>query len=301
MPGKLPGKTPHVNEICDYAGPTPLRYISRDGLAPQSRVCWFLMRKKIAIGDVIEIETKHGMAYAQFYQNHVTPPGMGTLLRILPGFFSERPKDLAALATVKEVFSTFFCVQAAVNRKIVQVAGHAEVPPHARPFPIFRFGFPNQETGKVEQWNLWDGVKQWRIGKLTDEQLDFPIRGIPSFPLLVDWLETGWTPRRDEEFIDRARAELKQAGAAAGGPMEVEEMHHFLVVNDEESGERALKMIRDMGLVGSLTDLGESWGVSVLQTDLAADKIERLTEQLEKIASAVGGVYDGNQVKLGGD
>jgi len=24
MPGKLPGKTPHVNEICDYAGPTPL-------------------------------------------------------------------------------------------------------------------------------------------------------------------------------------------------------------------------------------------------------------------------------------
>jgi len=280
------------------------------------------MRRKIKIGDIIEIQTKLGLAYGQFYHFHAGSDGYGTaplsssrtspkfshydagsdghgaLLRILPGFFTERPKGFGELAAAKEVFSTFFCVQAAVNRGIVQVAGYAEVPPHARPFPLFRHGFESPQTGKVEQWMLWDGVKQWKIGRLSDDQLDFPMRSIPSYPLLVDWLETGWTPRRADEFIDKARAEMKRVGTPVGVPKEVEEMRHYLIFNDQASGEKALVLIRKLGLQAELADLGESWGINVLQPDLAPDRIDEITIQLEKVASATGGIYDGTQVKL---
>ena len=256
------------------------------------------MKRKIQIGDIIEIQTKLGLAYGQFYHYHAYSDGYGALLRILPGFFSERPKEFGELAAAKEVFSTFFCVQAAVNRKIVQVAGYAEVPPHARPFPMFRHGFPSQDTGKVEQWMLWDGIKQWKIGKLTDEQLDFPILSIPSYPVLVDWIETGWTPRRSDEFVDRARAEMQRTGTPSPTAKAIEKMHHYLVFNDRERGKKALRQIFGLGLEACLTDLGGSCGIKVLQPDLAPDEIARITKRLEEVASAVGGTYNGDEFKL---
>ena len=254
----------------------------------------FKMRKKIKFGDILEIPTKLGLSYSQFYQYHAN---FGALLRVLPGFFVNRPNDYSDLAKSKEVFSTFFPVQTAVNRELVQVAGHAEVPPHAKQFPLFRRGFRNPATGKVELWRLWDGNKEWRIGSLTDEQLDFPILEIPSFPVLVDWLESGWTPRREDEFIDAARKKnaIGTAPAPAGA---VEEMRHYLIFQNRDNAEQAVRKVIDLGFKAGITDLGEGWGVNVLQPDLAPEKIEAVTEQLEKVAAMTGGIYDGNQFKV---
>ena len=257
----------------------------------------FKMRKKIKFGDILEIPTKLGLSYSQFYQYHAAPPNFGALLRVLPGFFVNRPNDYSDLAKSKEVFSTFFPVQTAVNRELVQVAGHAEVPPHAKQFPLFRRGFRNPATGKVDVWRLWDGNKTWQIGSLTDEQLDFPILSIPSFPMLVERLESGWTPRRQNEFIDAARKKnaIGTAPAPAGA---VEEMRHYLIFQNRDNAEQAVRKVIDLGFKAGITDLGEGWGVNVLQPDLAPEKIEAVTEQLEKVAAITGGIYDGNQFKV---
>jgi hypothetical protein len=249
------------------------------------------MAKKAEIGDIIEIQTKVGFAYAQFSNYH---DDWGALLRILPGTFMKRVIDYRELVDAKEVFFTFFPLQAAINREIVKVAGHELVPSHAERLPLFRNGVPNPATGKVDVWWLWDGKSEWKVGKLTHDQLDFPILSIPSYPVLLDRIETGWTPRRSEEFIQRERARIKQRGAAPNPT----ELRHYLIFKDQASAEKAAELVRTPNLQTGVTDLGESWGVNVLQAELSDDVTEKLAERLKEFASTAGGIYDGSQVKL---
>jgi hypothetical protein len=256
------------------------------------------MPKKADIGDIIEIKTKSGLAYAQFSHYHsLKPNNWGALLRVLPGVFSSRPTDFRELALCKEAFFTFFPVQAAINRQIVEVVGHENVPAHVQ-FPLFRNGVPNPTTGKVEVWWLWDGVKEWKVGKLSDEQLDLPLLLIPSYPILAEWIEIGWTPRRAQEFIDRARAADPKQSESSDKPRTVDEMRHYLIFEEEGAANLAAKRIGNLGLKAGVTDLGKSWGVNVLQPDLSEEEIEKTRNLLEGLAGEFGGEYDGSQVKL---
>jgi hypothetical protein len=70
-------------------------------------------RKRPQIGDVIEIETPAGLGYAQYTHEHREPPRFGSLLRVLPGIFAERPSDFKPLLVQDERFSIFFPLGAA--------------------------------------------------------------------------------------------------------------------------------------------------------------------------------------------
>jgi hypothetical protein len=168
------------------------------------------MPRKVDIGDIVEIPTNKGLAYAQFSHYHEAPPRWGSLLRVLPGFFDERPKDFAQIVSQKESFSTFFPLKAAVSKRIFAIAGKEEIPPHARAFPLFRAGNWNPATLCVEQWWLWDGEKSRRIERLSDEQLDWPIKEICNDLALIDRIEKGWTPRKSEELMRVAALEHRK-------------------------------------------------------------------------------------------
>lgn len=152
------------------------------------------MAKRIRIGDVIEIPTAKGLAYAQFSNTH---PRYGALLRVLPGFLNSRPSDFLELAQQPETFVTFFPLQAAVGRNIFEIVGNVPVPDFARPFPLFRTGVEDPETRKVKVWWLWDGKKEWKVGDITTEQRKLPLRGIWNDTLLIERIEEGWTPSTD--------------------------------------------------------------------------------------------------------
>ncbi len=253
------------------------------------------MKQRIKIGDIVEITTQKGKAYAQYYQHH---SDYGALLRVLSGFFPKRPSDFSELAANKESFSTFFCLQAAVNRGLVQIVANTEVPARAKSFPLFRTGMPNPETWNIESWLLWDGTKQWKVGKLTEDLLDLPILGIIGYPLLLDYIEGGWTSRRAQEFIDRARAKEAEQAKSLDKPRAVEEMRHYLIFEEERAANLAAKRIGNLGLKAGVTDLGEGWGVNVLQPDLSEEEIEKTRNLLEGLAGEFGGEYDGSEVKL---
>ena len=125
------------------------------------------MGKRVKVGDVIEIPTERGFAYAQYA---LRKEQWGALLRILPRFFEERPSDLCELVKQKEKFATFFPLQAAVNRKIFEVVTNCPVPDYALDFPLFRDDGHIDRQGKVHNWFLWDGQRSWRVDKLTKEQ-----------------------------------------------------------------------------------------------------------------------------------
>ncbi|MCC6362149.1 MAG: hypothetical protein IT165_01415 [Bryobacterales bacterium] len=149
----------------------------------------------VRLGDIIEIPTRNGLAYAQYTHQH---PQFGGLIRVFDGLFQERPSDFSRLAESPVRFSVFFPVRGAVRRKTFEIAGRSEIAPHNREFPIFRSGFA--EPGhKVSNWWFWDGEREWKVGAITAEQRKLPIREVWNDTMLVQRIESGWSPANDPE------------------------------------------------------------------------------------------------------
>ena len=143
---------------------------------------------------MIEIPTARGLAYAQYA---LKKEQWGALLRVLPGFHQTRPEDFSAIVGRKERFVTFFPLQAAVSRNIFEVVARLEVPEAARTFPLFRAAGFIDRAGLVHDWWLWDGEREWQVGRLTDELRRLPIRGVWNDTLLIERIEEEWAPETD--------------------------------------------------------------------------------------------------------
>jgi len=149
-------------------------------------------RVRPKIGDLIEIPTPKGMAYAQYTHKHNNPPKFGPLLRVFPGLYDERPDDFSRIVNLKPQIITFFPLGAACNRKIVTIVSNEPVPEEAKAFPTFRSGIRDRE-GKVNCWWLWDGQREWKVGSLSPGMEKFPIRGVWSDTLLIERIVKGWS------------------------------------------------------------------------------------------------------------
>jgi hypothetical protein len=151
--------------------------------------------KRPKFGDVVEIRTAKGLAYAQYTHKHKM---MGSLLRVFKGFYDSRPADFFGIVNSPPMFMCFFPLGAAVNRKIVEIAANEMIPEEAQAFPLFRSPGGIDRSGRVVNWWLWDGEKEWYIGeKLTAEQRKLSIRGAWTDIYLIDKIESGWTPETD--------------------------------------------------------------------------------------------------------
>jgi len=145
------------------------------------------MSKRPRIGDIVEIPLPDsGTGYAQYTHKHKQ---YGALLRVFQ--VREKVDDIEELSNVPHQFSTFFPLGAAVNREIVSIAGNLPVQEEFKTFPIFRAGVANQ-SGVVEVWWLWDGKNEKRVGKLSPEQMEYPIRGVINDTLLIERICSGW-------------------------------------------------------------------------------------------------------------
>lgn len=153
-----------------------------------------IMGKRVKIGDVIEIVTERGLAYAQY---SLRKEGYGALLRVLPGFHPTRPKEFSEIVNQKERFVTFFPLQAAISKIIFEVVANEELPEHATIFPLFRAAGFIDRAGKVHDWWLWDGERSWQVQTLTDDLRKLPIRSVWNDTLLIKRIADDWTPERE--------------------------------------------------------------------------------------------------------
>lgn len=144
-------------------------------------------RVRASIGDVFEITTPAGLAYFQYTAQH---PMYGGLIRVLPGTYDERPLSVSELVRRRERYFVFFPVRAAAYRGLVATLGAHDIPPHARAFPLFK-------AGRNPNWWLWDGEREWPVGKLTLEQRSLPSRGIWNLAMLASRIASGWSPEDD--------------------------------------------------------------------------------------------------------
>jgi len=148
---------------------------------------------KAQVGDIVEFETPKGFAYAQFSNVHER---FGELLRVLPGIYQTRREEFADLAQQNERFYVFYPLKAMIKEGLVKVVAHSDVPVQAKPFPLFKAaGWRDPQSGRVQDWWLWDGHREWRVGSLTEDLAALPIRAITGHDLLVRRIADGWHPR----------------------------------------------------------------------------------------------------------
>jgi len=150
--------------------------------------------KRIKIGDIVEVETKLGLSYAQFTHKHVQ---YGDLLRVFSGVYSSRPPSFDFLSGEAIQFDCFLLLGIAVKRRYVSIVDNVAISENLSQFPIFRTGAVDPVSGKVLTWWLWDGENEWRIGELTPDQKLISILGIWNHALLVERIEGHYTPDID--------------------------------------------------------------------------------------------------------
>src|SRR5258708_13656713 len=96
-------------------------------------------RKRVRVGDVLEVTMPKGLAYFQYTHQH---PTHGGLIRVLNGLFDERPSNIRALVNDQERFVIFFPVRAAASRGLISILAHEDIPLRAQAFPLFNAGDP---------------------------------------------------------------------------------------------------------------------------------------------------------------
>ena len=151
-------------------------------------------RVRPRIGDVVEVSTPAGLAYAQFTHKHDEPPKFGALIRVFPGLHERRPKDFAAVLQQRPLFSTFFPLGAACNRGIVKIVAEERVPQHLSDWPTFR-NAPRREPGRAKSgpWFLFDGKREWKVESLSEDQLrEYPPLAVWNDTLLIERIVSGW-------------------------------------------------------------------------------------------------------------
>lgn len=150
-------------------------------------------RVRPQVGDVIEIPTPKGLAYAQYTHKH---KNYGALLRVFPGFRESRPDGFHGLVQAEPQFSTFFPLGAACARELVQVVASEPISVALKDFPTFRAGVMGKD-GVWGTWWLWDGEREWPVGKLSPGMEFLPLRGTINDTLLVERLVNGWRHEND--------------------------------------------------------------------------------------------------------
>lgn len=149
------------------------------------------MAKRAKIGDIVQILTSKGIAYAQFTHKHNE---YGYLLAVFKGFYKSLPGDFSQIVSMKPQFFVFFPLQSALNQNLVSVVSNVPVAVGNKSFPIFRTCHRSSSGEKVN-WAIWDGEKSERLGrKLNEKEKTYSMRGIISAPLLVERIEKGYRP-----------------------------------------------------------------------------------------------------------
>jgi len=146
------------------------------------------------VGDIVEIDTPQGFAYALFTHMHDEPPVYGELLRVWTRLHANRPESFDDLLKENEQFSVFCPLAASLKEGLCRIVQNNEVPEKLKLFPLFKSGNFDRKSRQITNWWIWDGRKSTNIGDLPKEYSDLPYRCILTIPAITHCLSTGITP-----------------------------------------------------------------------------------------------------------
>ena len=151
------------------------------------------MKKKI--GNVYEVKTSKGLSYFHYTHEYTKPPKWGSLVRVLDGFYKQRPpeREIANIVNNPHRFQIFLLLRRAISNKEVTGVGNFPIPDFAQKFPVFKNTNTPPKGNQLEaKWSLWDGEKSWKVGTLSEEeQMKYPFHSLCDITALIGLIETG--------------------------------------------------------------------------------------------------------------
>jgi hypothetical protein len=204
-----------------------------------------MAKKRLTIGNIFEIDTPAGLAYAQYTHD---AGHLGQLVRVLPGTYSSRP-DLASLAKQRELYFVFYTLEYALRAKQIEVISNHVIPDWAKEPPLMRkAGGLTDSEGRTLNWTIGPALSLSTLGDLqqalkvrglTPEQKKLSIYVLCPHPALVKDIARGWMPERDEELNLLARKAKKALGVRE--PEAKSKLEHFLF-SKKDAGKESCEM-----------------------------------------------------------
>ncbi len=168
-------------------------------------------------------------------------------------------------------------------------------------------------SGRVLNWWLWDGEREWQVEKLTPELESLSLAQIWNDTLLVERIIEGWSPSAspsdqsaDREQVDSsnnaapplagdgaALSELQRAGSDLRLPHHV---RHYLYFPHEQAATKAATALRTQGFNVEVNQPSDDPTWLVLATHSLTPTIEVIAgtrSKLERLATSLRGEYDG--------
>ncbi len=262
--------------------------------------------KRLRIGDVIEIQTPLGLAYAQFSHQDEQ---FGHLLRVLPSICEQPPESFKEMVNLKERFYVFFPLSAALSQGIVHRVANEDVPSWAQKFPLMRKAGWRDDSGKVLNWWLWDGEKEWQVDSLTPEQESLSLAQIWNDTLLIERIVEGWspseslsdqstTPKQNENnalAIADDQAVLDQLQSAGSNLTRPHHIKHYLYFPTKTGACKVAETLKSEGYTVEVTyESDESWlALAEHEVTLTIEVVTSVRSHLENLAASMQGEYDG--------
>jgi hypothetical protein len=221
-------------------------------------------------------------------------PIYGRFIRVVEGIWGARPQDLNEVVNAPTRFFIFFPVAAALNQKIVSLAGNLAVPSQFADFPLMRkAGLEPLGGGKLDWW-LWDGNEDWRIGPLTPDQRKLSIASVVNYTMLIHMIDTDWRPETDIQ-TNRTYPPVQSAPQEAPDAADPQAIDWFLYFSSRTLADRAASTLRRDGLQ-VLVRRGATGGwLALVQTKPLAtgEAFADLEARLRALAESLNGEYDG--------
>ncbi|MCI0571579.1 MAG: hypothetical protein L0Y66_12555 [Myxococcaceae bacterium] len=149
---------------------------------------------KVKVGDVLEIPTPEGLAYAQYVGKH---PEYGDAIWVVPKVFEKRPGDLRAVFEGESGYLTFYPVRAAVTQGLVGGVAPLPVTPGRSIPPTLRRAGARAAGGRVLTWVISTGPEEVVRKELSETEARIPIAAIWNHELLQQRITQGWRPERE--------------------------------------------------------------------------------------------------------
>lgn len=254
-------------------------------------------RKRARIGDVMEVSTPRGLAYIHYTCLKEEPWYLETI-RVLPGFFTERPMDFTELVNDPKAFFVFFPARAAVSQGLAEIVAHHPMPPEQSfPAAYRREGASNRE-GRVLAWFICEGTKETMVRELTPEQLYLPVASIFLHDSLVSALTEEWRPEHETGIPPPRQAATTPPVLKPSDGSFPQRVQHFLYFPKAKDSKAVADQLSSQGFTVDRRKSadGKKWLVLVSHTvSPESQDLDSVRETLERLAQAHSGEYDGHE------
>lgn len=261
------------------------------------------MAKRPDLGDVVEISTPKGFAYAQFIHDDAR---FGEMIRVLPGTFKTRPADLANLVAGPEKFIVFYAIRAAIRQRLVERVGPEPIPDRLRQVPpVLVAGATGRYDYTRTSFSVWDGERETHLRELRREHRTLPIAMSLGHPGLTNAIVNDWLP--SDELLPGGVVGLRKLLGREPptlGPRTGLTSHlvtAFWYAASEASARAAAAEAESAGYQTTV-EMGDEdpprWRLVARRNLGSASGLDEVNAFFDELADRFQGEYDGNEVTL---